>query len=285
MGLALERVSGQMMRFGEEMGAIAPDVEGLAVFGSALGDLVAEGWEALESLTSVLELGAGIAQIFSQDVFSPLSEGAALAVGHVEALFDRMGGEIERTFHAIGQDAVVLGASLPGYFAGPLREIAGMFVAMAASARASMNSVAGSANAALQAVSAVSGAAGGGSVSASLQQSGGSAVSVLAASEGEGLGIVEPQMHLLAASDFEGAYLSEPEMSLFAMPDREVLSLPEPEVYLSNAPSVMTPPPAVAVTVYNENYIGSEVDVEAVLREMEVRLVDAVASSMEGVYA
>jgi len=56
-------------------------------------------------------------------------------------------------------------------------------------------------------------------------------------------------------------------------------------VYLSGAPKAVAAAPVVTVAVHNENHIGSEVDVEAVLREVEVRLVEAVASSMEGVYA
>ena len=71
----------------------------------------------------------------------------------------------------------------------------------------------------------------------------------------------------------------------FDMPDREALRLPEPEVFLQAGPRTDLPPTAVSVTVHNENHIASEVDAEAVLREMEVRLADAVASSMEGVYA
>ena len=41
----------------------------------------------------------------------------------------------------------------------------------------------------------------------------------------------------------------------------------------------------VTVSVQNENHIAQDVNVDAVLREMEIRICDAIASSVEGVYA
>ena len=267
MGFALDRFSGRMIRFGEEMESVVPEMEGVALFGSALGELTGEAERAFGVLGAVLSAGEEIAGVFSQDVFLPLTDGAALATGRVEELFGEMGGEIEGTFRSLDRGATVVAAQLPRHFAGPLGQVAGMFASMAASAMASMERVAGSARAAVGAVSAVSASAGvSGSVIAPLQ-SGGGAVSLF--------GMPEQMV----------ASLPEPELRVFAVPDREALRLPEPEVYLRGAVGAQALPPVVSVTVHNENYITSEVDVEAVLREMELRLAEAVASSMEGVYA
>ena len=222
MGYALER-------FGDRMSALAPDMEGVALFGSALGDLTAYAEGAYGALHTVIT-----------------------ASETVIGAFDRMGDEVAGTYQHIGEGAADLGTRLPGYFRGPLREIAGMFASMAASARASMNGIAASARTALQAVSAVSTASG--------------AVGMSAPGR--------PQMLSVGNS-----------VSLLSTPDREALRLPEPQIFLSGASGAVALQTTVAVTVQNENHISSEVDAETVLREMEVRLADAVASSMEGVYA
>jgi len=176
--------------------------------------------------------------------------------------FDHMGEEIDSTFQGIGQTASDLGARLPQYFAGPLIEIAGMFAAMAQSAIASLNSIANSACVALHATQAAASAA------VTLQAT--QAVGAVAVS----------QSPVLLSNSSAGVSTTN-----FAMPNSTELSLPAPQVYLSSSSHTIAPPATVSVTVQNENYINSEVDAEAVLREMEHRLVDAVASSMEGVYA
>jgi len=247
MALALDQFAGRMVRFGEDMGAIAPDVTGVSLFASALGELTAEAEGAFGVLGAVLEAGKQIAEVFAQDMFQPLVDSAAVATVQIEVLFGEMSGAINGVFQRIGRDTAALAVSLPRYFVGPLGEIAQMFATMAASARASMNSIAGSARAALAAVTAVNHAARTAPRTVSIQ-SGGDVVSIM------------------------------------AMPGAQALHLPEPAVFLGGAPEPAVLPTTVTVTVHNENHIASEVDAEAVLREMEVRLADAVASSMEGVY-
>jgi len=245
-------------------------------------------------LDAVLDTAAALKGAFSQDMFVPLTEGAVLAAFEVGARFDGLGREIMETFDGLGRHISAFSARLPGYFVGPLGQISGMFASMAASARASMNSISASARSALQAVSAVSSASraapqtvqlGGASeaVTLSVPEVAAFAVSereVLMGSEGGTLGTASPTPPGVAAG-FDGW---DREI-FFDVPDRETLRLPEPEVFLQSGSRIDLPPTAVSVTVHNENYIASEVDAEAVLREMEARLADAVASSMEGVYA
>ena len=135
------------------------------------------------------------------------------------------------------------------------------------------------------AISAVSAAAGRGGPAIAPLQSGGGGLSLFGVPDFEASSPVEVPLTLLAVPEWEAVRLSEPELSAFSLPDREGLLLPEPEVYLSGAPREVASAPVVTVSVRNENYIGAEVDVETVLREMEIRLAEAVASSMEGVYA
>lgn len=255
MGFALEQFSGRMVRFGEEMGDLAPDMAGIDRFGSALGGLAGQTEGAVLALDGVLDAGERITEAFG-----------------------RMGDEVAQTFGQVERDAALTAARLPWYFAGPLGEIAGMFAGMAGSARASMSSVALNARAAMAAVSAVN-----------LVES--AEVARSAVAKGPGLGSVG----FASATVVEAPAIEMPTIALWSspeamagavgVPDREVLRLPEPEVYLSGASGVRMMAAPVTVTVQNENYIGSEVDAEAVLREMELRLADAVASSMEGVYA
>jgi len=171
----------------------------------------------------------------------------------VAEMFRRMEVEIGGTFRRIERDAAGLAVRLPRYFDGPLAEIARMFAAMAGSARASLNSVAASARAALVAVAAVN------TASASVQP-----VAARGGVETVGLMAVSGPLEVSG---------------------RDALCLPEPSAYWGAGFGAGALPVTVAVTVQNENHIASAVDAEAVLREMEVRLADAVASSVEGVYA
>ena len=262
MSFALDQFAGQMVRFGEEMGSIAPDVEGISLFASALGELTVEAQGAFGVLDTVLAVSEQIAAVFSQDMFQPFVDSVVVVTVEVEALFGKMGDRINGVFQRVSGDAAAVAARLPRYFAGPLGEIARMFAAMAASARASMNSIAGSARAAMSAVSAVNHAARAAPQAVSVR-SGGVAVGAMA------LSVPSSEENMI---------------SVMAMPDIETLSLRGPTAYLGDMPEAAAPQTTVAVTVHNENHIASDVDAAAVLREMEVRLAEAVASSVEGVY-
>jgi len=275
MSFALDQFAGQMVRFGEEMGSIAPDAAGVSLFAAALGELRAEAHGAFGMLDAVLGVSEQIVGVFSRDMFRPLVDGAVVATVEIEALFEGMSGQIHEVFQRMGRDTAILAAGLPRYFAGPLGEITRMFSAMAASARASMNSIAGSARAAMSAVSAVNHADRAAPQSVSVQ-SGGGAVPLMATPSLETFHLLEPQdVSIRSGEDM---------VSLMAVPSQEALSLPGPEVYWGGVSGMVEPQTTVAVTVYNENHIASDIDAEAVLREMEVRLADAVASSAEGVY-
>lgn len=247
MALSLDTFSGQFTQFAEEMGTFSPSIEGLALFGGALESLAAEAEGAFGVMSALLSAGEELLDVFSTDMFIPLTEGASLATMEVTDLFDNMGLQIRETFDSMGRHALDVAARLPGHFAGPLAQIAGMFHSMAASARAALASITSSAQSAMHAVNRASNVAR-------------AAPRITAASGGE-------------------------TVALFGVPSREALTLPDPESYWTQASTPIAAPMTVSVSVQNENHIARDVDVEAVLREMEERICDAVASSIEGVYA
>ena len=288
MGLALEGFSGRMLQFGEEMDAVSPDVEGIVGFRDALGGLAEEGQRAHEVLANVLASSKGLSGVFSEELFAPLMAGAGAASAEIEGIglaaeetaaallpifspvgleiaagFKEMAGDVRRTFDHLGGHAAAFAKGLPGHFSGPLAQISGMFASMAASARASMNTITGSAASAVRALSSVSAAA--------------STVQASSFSAGGGAGV-----SLMSFGDSQSAAM--PQMDLMSLPDSRRLELPEPEVYLSEGKAMAVSPAVVTLTVQNENHIASEVDAEALLQELEIRLAEAVASSAEGVY-
>ena len=248
MALSLDNFSGQFTRFAEEMGALTPDIEGLVLFGGALESLAVEAEGAYGVMSALLSAGEGLLEVFSTEIFAPLTEGAMYATGEIADLFGTMGNSITEIWDGIGRHAAEVAGSIPSHFAGPLAQVTGMFQSMAANARAALNSITSSARAAMHMANQVSNAA---QAAPRLMSAGGGSEVV----------------------------------SLLRIPNRETLTLPDPEVCWSpqeaDAPQATT----VNVSVQNENHIARDVDVEAVLREMEERLCDAVASSIEGVYA
>jgi len=248
MALSLDNFSGQFTQFAEEMGGLTPDIEGLVLFGGALESLAVEAEGAYGIMSALLSAGEGILEVFSAEIFTPLTEGAMYATGEITDLFGTMGSGITEIWDGIGRHAAEIAGSIPSHFAGPLAQVTGMFQSMAASARAALNSITSSARAAMNMANQVSNAA---QAAPRLMSAGGGSEVV----------------------------------SLLSIPNREALTLPDPEIYWSpkevDAPQATT----VNVSVQNENHIARDVDVEAVLREMEERLCDAVASSIEGVYA
>jgi len=248
MALSLDNFSGQFTQFAEEMDALTPDLEGLTLFGGALESLTAEAEGAYGVMSALLSAGEGLLDVFSTEVFAPLTEGAMYATHEITDLFGTMGGNIIETFDGIGRHAAEVAGGIPSHFAGPLAQVTGMFQSMAANARAALNSITVSARTAMNMTNQVSNAA--------------QAVPRLMSAGGGGETV-----------------------SLFGIPSREVLTLPNPEVYWTPKEADTVQPTTVHVSVQNENHIARDVDVEAVLREMEERLCDAVASSIEGVYA
>ena len=246
MALSLDSFSGEFTRFAEEMGTLAPDIEGLSLFGGALSDLAAEAADAYGVMSALLEVGEGMLNLFSEDIFAPLTQGAAYATAEIKDQFSTLHDHVTKTFDSIGRHALGVAAGLPGSFAGPLAQISQMFHSAAASARSALSSITSSASAAISAASRVS------SASAAIPR-------------------------LQSASNART-------VSPFGMPSREALTLPDPEVLWQNGKAPITPNQTVTVNIQNENHIAGQVDVETVLREMEVRLCDAVASSIEGVY-
>jgi len=307
MALSLEGFSGRFTQFADEMQGFAPDPVGLEIFGQAFSRLAGETEGAVAALSEILTVSQGISGAFSEDVFLPLVSGARMAVEgilkieaavaqcaaelpqvfapavvQVLGLFEGMSGQVQGIFAQLGRDAAVVANRLPGHFAGPLAQISGMFAAMAASARASMASIAGSAASAVRAVNQVSAAASRVSVAPLAVSQVSPAVSqvnvVPLAVDQVSLAAAQTSVVPLAASGGAGGL----PLAVIAPMG---LELPEPEVYWSREIQSAEMPPAVTVTVYNENHISSEADVEAVLRTLEMRLSDAVASSVEGVYA
>jgi len=247
MALSLDNFSGQFIHFAEEMSELTPDIEGLTLFGGALETLAAEAEGAYGVMSALLTAGEGLLDVFSTEIFTPLTEGAAYATEEITDLFDTMGTSITDIFDGIGRHAADVAGGIPNHFAGPLAQVTGMFQSMAAGARAAMNSITNSARTAINMANQASNAA-------------------------------QAAPRLMSASG------GGETVSLFSLPSREALTLPDPEVYWTPKEAATVEPITVSVNVQNENHIARDVDVEAVLREMEVRLSDAVASSIEGVY-
>lgn len=277
MAVALESFSGRMVQFSEEMGALTPDAEGIALFGAALGGLAAEAEGAFGVMEALLLAAEGLQGVFEQDIFLPLTTGAMVAVEEVGGLFGQLEAEVAAIMLQMEGKIGATAAGLPGLFAGPIGQIAGMFQGLAASAQAAMNAISASAGRALGAVTAVGQASAG--VSARSMSVGGG-VSPLAVDGGMAALALEPVV-VMSPLEVDGGFAP---MEMLAVPEWEDLSLPEPQVFLQDSVGAMAPPVTVDVRVQNENHIAADVDVEAVLQEMEVRLCDAVASSMEGVY-
>jgi len=247
MALSLDNFSGQFTQFAEEMGALTPNLEGLTLFGGALESLAVEAEGAYGVMSALLSAGEGLLDVFSTEIFAPLTEGAAYATQEITDLFGTMGNNITETFDGIGRHAAEVAGDLPSHFASPIAQVTGMFQSMAVNARAALNSITNSARAAMNMAN--------------------QAASVTAAPR------------LMAAGG--GGEV----VSLMSLPNREVLTLPDPEVYWTPKEADAPQPTTIHVSVQNENHIARDVDVDAVLREMEERLCDAVASSIEGVYA
>ena len=247
MALSLDNFSGQFTGFAEEMDALTPDMEGFALFGGALETLAAEAEGAYGVMRALLSAGEELLDVFSTEIFTPLTDGAAYAAVEITDRFDSMGAQVIETFDGVGSHALDVAGRLPGYFAGPLAQVAGMFHSMAASARAALNTITNSARAAINMVNQASNAA-----------------------------QAAPRLMSVGESGT---------VSLFGVPNREALTLPDPETHWTQTSAPIASPMTVTVSVQNENHIARHVDVEAVLREMETRICDAVASSVEGVYA
>ncbi|MCL2843319.1 MAG: hypothetical protein FWE28_07645 [Oscillospiraceae bacterium] len=277
MAVALENFSGRMVQFSEEMGALSPDAEGIALFGSALGGLVTEAEGAFGVMEALRVAAEGLREIFGQDMFLPLTMGAAVAVEEVGGLFGQLENEVSATMLRMEGQIAAVAAGLPRHFAGPIAEIAGMFQGLAATAQATMNAISASASRALGAVNAVSQAS---AEVRAVPMSAGGGVSPLAVHGGVVSLSLEPVVSVGPLA-LDGGFTP---VETLAVPEWETFSLPEPQVLLQGGTGAVPPPVTVEVMVQNENHIAAEVDVEAVLQEMEVRLCDAVASSMEGVY-
>jgi len=247
MALSLDNFSGQFTGFAEEMGALTPDMEGLALFGGAVETLAAEAEDAYGVMRTLLSAGEELLDVFSTEIFTPLTEGASYAVIETTDRFDSMGVQVIETFDGVGRHAFDVASSIPGYFAGPLTQVTNMFHSMAASARAAMNTITNSARTAINMANQASSAA-----------------------------QAAPRLMSVGESGT---------VSLFGVPNREALTLPDPETRWTQTSAPIASPTTVTVSVQNENHIARDVDVEAVLREMETRICDAVASSIEGVYA
>ena len=249
MGNALEGFSGKLEAFGQELYDLQPDPQGLALFGTALGRLAGYGAQGEAALGGVLESAQGIFDLFSQDLFFPFVEEGANATQTVGEQFSHMQGEITRETKLLGAHIAQLARGLPGHFAGPLAQIAGMFSQMASSAATALNQAMGGVQ------TGVMQAGRQGAINNKLP----SPIAPLAAAQ-----TISP-LAMAAQTEFD---LSPSTISL-----------------LGDAPAEARVLPPITVYVQNENHIASTADADYVLAQLEDRLVQAVACSMEGVYA
>ena len=275
MAVNLEGFSQQFAHLGGEMGEFAPDTQELLKAGVVLTELADKSQGAYKILEQTLEIGSQMAEVFSVDMFGPMEEGvekAALTLKEMlpyaadtaegmqayfleatettGADFVRMQEEVYGSMNQIALGANAVAGSLPGFFAAPLNQIAAMFSGMAASAMASLNSITGASQRALGAMQAVGRNVPTATVAAfSVPGDGGASIAAFSVPSGGDLGL--PRVEMMGQSE--------------------------------NVP--IAPMGAVTLHVQNENYISSDMDLEQMLEEMEVRLADAVAMSMEGVYA
>lgn len=194
-----------------------------------------------------------------------LNSSFVLAGESIALTFNNMSTRITSVFSSLGSYIQSFASSLPSYFSGPLNSIASMFSTMAASARASLASISSAASSAASSVrSAASSISASVASVASLSLSGAMATLSVSSIGEEGMvGLQSVNME-----DDRGVGISSYKLG-------DIVAGRQTE----NAGQTV-----INVEVNNENYISSEADVDAVLREFEDRLTEAVLSSAEGVY-
>lgn len=254
---------------GEMLGAVDAAQIGVQTIADSMSLIFSSSY--VESfIVAVMAAGAGVAQFAESGQLAAdgLSESFKLAGESIIVIFSDVSARVMSVFDSLGAYIRSFASSLPSYFSSPLASIASMFSALAASARSSMASIAASAGSAASSVrSAAASISSSVSGISTLSISGtASTYSVAGANETSGMsysaaGHTDELFNISTGS--EGIDLAN--------------------IYKLKADEARGQT-VINVEVNNENYISSETDVDAVLREFEDRLTEAVLSSAEGVY-
>lgn len=258
---ALESFSGRFLDFADEVGEISPDLEGLEALRAAFSEMITDAGLAYLALSGVLGVSETLAGIFSEGFTEPLLSGARLAilaieeiVGIAEVSAEELGlvfvpamGLVFRQFSELAADIGGQIRWLDGQIAMFAAGLPGYFAAPLAQISSQFATMASAARASLQSVA---------------QGAAQTVQSVQTAMQ------ATSSAPMAAMGNLSGAAHSAPNVS-----------------QLSGAARTAAGAATVSVAVHNENHISSEVDAARVIEALEVQLADAVASSVEGVYA
>jgi len=220
-----------------------------------------------------------------------VSTGASICGADMTSFFTMAGASICTVFSdttarsvseisGLGIAAGVTAGSLPGYFSGPLNAIAAMFQALSASAVSALNRIRTAASSTIATVSAAAGSA-----NSALNSAYASDASTTA-----GTAAVRRAFYDVSAVGTSGSAAltvfparTETAASLLRL-EQEVTALPEVNLTVPEAGAKAPAQPVIHIQVSNENHIGNEADVDAILRAFELRLTDAVAGCAERVF-
>ena len=262
MSVNLEGFAAQFQYFGAQMQEIAPDMQGVEALGDALSRFSEDAGGAHQVLGQIVESSTQMLDLFSADIFASITLGASeatLAIGEMLPQVELVATGLQESFQTATEMTYAAFVGMQLKVQGQMNHIGlhasavaarlpGLFAAPLAQIGAMFSSMAAQAQASLSAITGASQRA---------------------------VGAVQ-----LAQRSVNSAAITP-----FSLPSGGEMGLPRIEAMGMGLGVAVQPLGALTVNVQNDNYIAADVDVDAVLSEMEIRLADAVAMGMEGVYA
>ena len=262
MSLNLEGFAAQFQYFGDQMQEFAPDMQGVEAFGKALLRFSEDAGGAYQVLGQIVEISGQMLDLFAEDIFASITSGASeatLAVGEMLP------------------EAEFVAVSLQESFQIATEMIDAAFVRMQVEAQGQMNRI--GVHASAVAASLPSFFAG------PLAQISGMFSSMAASAQASLSAITGASQRAVGAVQSAQRTVAHVGITPLSLPNGGAMGLPHIEAMGMNSGAEIQPLGALTIHVQNDNYIAADVDVDAVLSEMEIRLADAVAMGMEGVYA
>ena len=262
MSVNLEGFAEQFHDFGAQMQEFAPDMQGVEAFGKALLRFSEDAGGAYQVLGQIVEITGQMVDLFSEDIFASIKSGAdeaSLAIGEMLPQAELVAVDVEESF----QNAT--------------EGIHTAFVGMQVEAVGQMNRISLQANAVAARLP--------GFFVGPLAQISGMFSSMAASAQASLNAITGASQRAVGAVQAAQRTVSSAAITPFSLSSGGAMGLPPIEAMGMGSGVEIQPLGAVTIHVQNDNYIGADVDVDAVLSEMEIRLADAVAMGMEGVYA
>ena len=258
----LEGFSERFSYLGSEMQEMMDDARRMNGLEDAFGGAIdpAQGIEG--ALEGVYGLGEHLAGLFSAELFAPIAEGVREAILTMEEVMPSV------DYVADGLRERFLYAS---------EAVQERFFELQDGAYEVMQQIAGQANAVAARLPRY--------FAAPLAQISGMFASMASAATASLQTIIAASAQTVQTVQGAQRSVQVSPTSAFSVPSSGELGLPAAELMGRGASLPIRTMGNVAVYVQNENHIAADVDVERVLGEMEIRLADAVAMSMEGVYA